>query len=346
MVKALQSVKRDIAAGKIAAIYVVAGNETWSIQQFLEVLTKAVVDPEMADFNADHFSAADISAVQVLDKAGTMPMMADRRLVIVDGCEKWKKRDQDAVTKALDNPNEQTCLVLIFEKADRRKKLFSKRSPQVVQLLFPKPRPWELPDTIKALCREMKLQLTEEAVHMVAELAGDDLATVHRELDKLSVYKLGSKNITAEDVETLMGRTRRVTRWELNDFLGNRDLHGALVKVGDILAGGEEPIGLLSAINLFFRQLFIAKAAMMKGVKNPSQMGGILGVPPKIASHIMTQQQAFSEPELRRAFRLMKETDFRLKSVAMKRDLLIDHLVSSILIRGSLSPPQRRKRAR
>jgi DNA polymerase III delta subunit len=136
-----------------------------------------------------------------------------------------------------------------------------------------------------------------------------------------------------------MGRTRHVTRWELDEFIGSRNLHGALVKLHDILASGEEPVGLLSTINLFMKRLFTVKALMVKGVRDPYQVGQALGVPGRIAEKIIRQQQAYSDPELRAAFVHLRDTDYRLKSAAMDRSLLLDHLLCRIIPPGPLSPP-------
>ncbi|MDJ0838656.1 MAG: DNA polymerase III subunit delta [Acidobacteriota bacterium] len=337
--KVYREAAREILDGKIPPVYLVIGDEQWSRGKFLDLIKKNLIDPDMADFNFDHLQATDVSGVHATDKAGQLPMMADRRLVVVEDCEKWKAKDQNAITKYLENPNEQACLVLLFNSADKRRKLFQSRSKAVRVLTFERPKPWELNDTIRDLARDMKLKLDDNAVALVADLAGDDLAKVSRELDKLSLYKLGSNEITAEDVEALMGRTRHVTRWELTDFIGTRNLPGALVKMHAILASGEDAIGLLSTVNMHLRRLFAVKAIMMKGIKDRNRIAQVIGVPPRIAGNLTEQQRTYSDVELRRAFVLMRETDVRLKSAAINKNLLLDHLLTQILSRGPYSPP-------
>jgi len=345
MVKAYQAAAKEISGGHIAAAYIIVGTEEWSRNKLLALLKKTVLDPAMADFNLDQVNAAEVNGVKLVDKAGMLPMMADRRLIIAENCDKWQQADIHAVPNYLGAPNDKTCLVLLFSAADRRKKLFKFKSPLIRYLEFEKPRPWELPEYIAALARELKLALTDEAIALVAEYAGDDLGVAHRELDKLSLYKLGSSQVGPEDVAAVMGHTRQVTRWELDDFIGNRNLHGALVKLHDILDSGEERSALLSTVNLFLKRLFSVKAMMVKGFRDPYQVGQVLGVPGRIAEKLIRQQQAYSDPELRSAFVLLQETDYRLKSAAMNRSLLLDHLLCRIIERGPLSPPTAKVRA-
>lgn len=342
MNKVYQQAVKDLKAGNISPVYILLGEEEWARDKFLSLLKKTVIEPGMEDFNFENFHASEVTGLVVADKAGVLPMMADMRLLIIEGCHSWKKKDIDNVTKYLGNINEKACLVMQFNEGDRRRKLFSSKSPQVRYLEFPKPKRWELNDYIHNLSRDMKLKLHPDACALVAELAGDDLARVYRELDKMSLYKMDGE-ILPRDVEALMGRTRLATRWELGDFIGKRDLHGALVKMHHIMASGVDPIGMLSAVNHYIRQIYVVKALMIKGVRDPKQVSQVIRVPPKITEGLIAQQKNFSNLELRKAFEQMRETDIRIKSSGMDRKLLLDQLLTQIIVRGPFSPPARRR---
>lgn len=329
---------RQIQQGQVSPVYLVISDDSWTRDKLVGLLKHTLVDPSMADFNFERAHAGEISGVAVADKARELPMMADKRLIVIDACEQWKSRDLEGVSAYFSAINEQTCLVLLFQTADLRKKIFKFKSPLVKRLSFQKPKRWEWETYIKAMAAEMKVRITDEAIRMVAELAGDELSTVSRELEKLSLYKLDSGPVNAEDVEALMGRTRHVTRWELSAFIGKRDLKGSLMKMHDILDSGEEPIGMLSTVYLHLRQLLAIKALWMRGVKDERAVGDMLRVPPRIARDLIRQQENFTGFELRKAFHLLRDTDLRLKSAAMDRRLIMDHLITQIVVRGPLSP--------
>ncbi len=329
---------RDVSNGKIAGLYLLVGEEEWSRKKFLTHLKNTLVDESMVDFNYDLFSAESVKAVAVVDKARVLPMMADHRLIVVENCDQWKAKDFAALVAYCDDLNTQTSLVLTVKSAGNRK-LFKIKKPGILRINFEKPKRWELNGYIGELAADMKLRIEPEAIAVVAEMAGDDLAKVHQELEKLSLYKLGSNVITAADAELLMGRTRQVTRWELNDFIGKRDMGATLVKMHDIFDSGEEPIGLLSTINMFLKQLMTVKALMTRGMNDRGEIARALGLPPRIAEGLINQQKNYSAYELRRAFKLMKETDFRLKSAGMNRRLILDQLITQVMHRSAYSPP-------
>ena len=343
MSKVYKAAANDVEAGRIAPVYLITGDEMWSKGKFIKLLKARVVDPSMADFNMEVLTAGSIRGTAVADRAQALPMMADRRLIIIEDCDAWKADDHNAIAKYFGDINDQTCLVLVFLKPDSRRKIFKSKQAGIKRLDFLKPKRWEWNDYIGDLARDMGLRLKPDAIGMVAEMVGDDLAKVHQDLEKLSLFKLDSNEITAGDVELLMGRTRQVTRWELNDFIGKRDLPGTMIKLHDIFAGGEEPIGLLSTVNMFLRQLFVTKALITRGVRDKSGVGRALGLPPRIAQGLIDQQKNYSSYELRRAFKLMAESDFQLKSAAMKKTLILDRLLTQILMPGPYSPPAARR---
>ena len=332
----LKVAEKQLAQGQFNPVYLLVGDELYRKNKFKKSLKSALIDPSMVDFNFDQLQANDAPGIKVVDRAGVLPMMADHRLVMVETCEKWKKKDLDAITAYVAQPNPQTCLVLDFASADRRRKLFQVKSNQACLIEFPRPKAWELDRYVAQLAKELGLKMDQEAVALVAELAGDDLERVHRELDKLGIYKMETRQVTAEDVALLLGRTRLVTRWELNDQLGQRDLGGALVKSRAILESGEEPISLLSTIHHFFRQMFLVKSLVNRGLRDHFKLGSVMRVPPKIAEKLMAQQRNFRVSELRQAMKQISDTDSLLKGSGMDRTLILDRLLTNILVRQSV----------
>lgn len=327
----VKTAEKRLAQGQIGAVYLLIGDEYFHKNKFKQRLKKAIIDPSMADFNCDQLQASQVSGIATVDRACVLPMMADYRMVMVEGCDKWKKKDLDAVTKYMAEPNLQTCLVLEFPSADRRRKLFQAKQSNICLLEFPRPKAWELDRYVGQIAADMGLKIDREAIALVAEMAGDDLARVHRELDKLSLYKIETGQITSEDVALLLGRTRLVTRWELNDQLGKRDLSGALLKSRAIMESGEAPISLLSTIHYFYRQLFLIKTLTQKGVRDNYKLASMLGVPPKIAEKLLAQQRNYQMKELRIAMKRISQTDSKLKGSGMNRNLILDNLLVQIL---------------
>lgn len=315
------------------------GDEPYRRDQFLIRLRAEVLGPGGEDFNYLALEAAGSHPSTIVDEANCLPMMADARLVRVNGAENLDAKALKILATYAQSPNPSTCLVLVFQGSmEKARKAF--QGCQVSFREFLRPKPWELVGQIQELAREAGLRLKAGAAQALAELIGDDLQKLAGELEKLSLFK-GGAEISADDVSALMGRTRLVTRWELQALIGSRDLVGALAKCQDILSGGEEPIALLSAIVQYLRQLFRTKMLMKSGVSEKGAMASALRLPPKIAGDLMAQQASYSEVELRECFHKAQRCDLMLKSSRLQRGLLLDQLLAAMISPGSFSPPKR-----
>lgn len=78
-------------------------------------LTDRAVDPGMRDFNVDVRSATQLDPEDIETLCTTLPMMADRRLVVIRDVEAWsrRKKAREAMVRYLDRPSPETVLILV-----------------------------------------------------------------------------------------------------------------------------------------------------------------------------------------------------------------------------------------
>ena len=108
LVKALES-------GKFAPAYYFLGAENVLKEEATTALLDRALDPGLRDFNLDIRSAQQLEPEDVLSLCTTLPMMAERRVVVVRDVEAWKRktRGKKAVLGYLEQPIPETVLVLV-----------------------------------------------------------------------------------------------------------------------------------------------------------------------------------------------------------------------------------------
>src|SRR5262249_6641984 len=120
--------------GELLPVYVVVGEERFLRDQVVQALRTAALGGGVAAFNEDKFTAGEAQVNKVVAAARTVPMMANKRFVLVRGGERWdgvaERGGNDAGLPPLDvlaayaqAPIDSTCLVVVFEKIDGRRKL-------------------------------------------------------------------------------------------------------------------------------------------------------------------------------------------------------------------------------
>src|SRR6188474_1400718 len=83
---------RQIRSGDIPPAIYLYGDEDVLKDEAVRAILEAVVDPGLRDFNYDVRTASQLDPDHVEALCATLPMMADRRLVVIRDVEAWNKR--------------------------------------------------------------------------------------------------------------------------------------------------------------------------------------------------------------------------------------------------------------
>ena len=120
-----------------------------------------------------------------------MTLALSRRFLIVDGVERWKDKDLDALEAALAHADADTTVAFFareesrFKAPDRLHKAVKAAKGQVDAENAVKP--WELPKWVAAQARELGLELEPGAAKALVTHVGDRQQRLLRELEKLAL---------------------------------------------------------------------------------------------------------------------------------------------------------------
>ncbi len=91
------------------------GGEAILKDEALAALVETALDPSLRDFNLDLLSAQQLDPDQLAGAASTLPMMAERRVVVLRDVEAWKRKSKakQAAVAYLERPAPETVLVLV-----------------------------------------------------------------------------------------------------------------------------------------------------------------------------------------------------------------------------------------
>ena len=143
------------------------------------------------------------------------------RLVVVEGVDKWKAADAQAVGGYLADPTPDTVLALVADalKADAPLAKAVAKGGEVLAWDVPKRR---VPGWVAEQFARLGVQADREACETLVALVGDDLDELESEVEKLATWA-GKEPVTARDVEALAVHAREAPSWGLSDAWGARD---------------------------------------------------------------------------------------------------------------------------
>src|SRR5882672_7389210 len=122
--------KKDLAAGRVAPVYLLYGEPGFLKEEGVEALREAVLgksgfSPESA-WNLTLLEAPTAGIAEILDSARTLPMLGTRRLILVKNAEKLREGEPDLLKSYLHDPPPSSCLAFVAGsgKPDFRRSLF------------------------------------------------------------------------------------------------------------------------------------------------------------------------------------------------------------------------------
>ena len=249
-----------------APVYYLHGENDFSKDAAVRQLVDAAVDPATRDFNLEVRRAGDLDGEAVETLLDTLPMMAERRVVVLRDVGALRKEARQALDRYLKRPAADTVAVLVAAAGTKVEKGLADRATTVE---FP---PLTGPAVKKWIVRHARtafgVEIDDAAATLLQSAVGDDLPQLAGELDKLASYTSGAP-IDEAAVADVVGVRRGETLGDLLDAIALRDAGAALALLPHVLAqpkmGGVPVVMALSV-----QQLALAYGVSRRGEGVPA----------------------------------------------------------------------------
>jgi DNA polymerase-3 subunit delta len=207
---------RSLPKGEPARAYYFHGPEDLLKDEALRAILDRTLDPSLRDFNLDQCSAGQLDADSLFALCTTLPMMAERRVVVLREVEalKRKPKARSALLEYLGRPAPDTVLVLIQgANEETEDKEIAKAAVSVACEPLPEDR------VLKWLDRRAKglgVELPDDAARHLVRAVGGELASLAAELDKIAALPAGEP-LTVERIGELVGVRHGETIFDWRD---------------------------------------------------------------------------------------------------------------------------------
>lgn len=276
------AIMADLKKGVYVPVYLLTGDEPYFIDQIADFIADNVLDELERDFNQQVVYGADYTAAQIADMAKALPMMAQRRVVIVRQAQNIKK--WEALTDYLKQPAPATILVLCCMKeasrGDERKKGWTQlvKAAGNVGVVLESNKIYEshLPAFIENYLSERNVAIDHNATMLIADHIGRDLTRITSELDKVAATLPGQdKRITQDIVTANIGVSREYNIYELKNAIIAHDVlkSNRIWKYFEDNNAAANFMQTIPALFSYFQTLFIAHFAPQK-----NDIAGYLGL--------------------------------------------------------------------
>ncbi len=316
---------RDLAANGPRRAYLLAGEEPLLRDDSLAALREAVLGSGDPDFNFDRFDGSCTPGVLV-DALRTLPVFADRRLVVIQEPEGRRGSARALLDAVADwvgaeeegGAPETSVLVVAASKVDKRARWVKAFGKSVVVCEAPK-RARDLAAFIQEEATRQEVSLDRGVAEALADRVGPQLLLLRNEIAKLALLAGPGETVSRAHVGAGTPLSAEEPIWDLTDAIGEGRSADALRVLGRLLAAGEAPPMLLGALVSHFRRL----ARTAAGAEVPG--------PPFVRKKLAAQAKRYGPARLRSALGAIQETDLALKGAGvLKPELSLERLVLAL----------------
>jgi DNA polymerase-3 subunit delta len=281
-----QNVRAQIAKGTPDPVYLIVGDDQAEMSRLAADLS-ALVEDELRAFNLERLYAGERGTTpeSIVESARTLPMMGDRRVVIVLRAEKILKPrrrgksdedgdddgaegagEVDVLTEYVRRPEPRSTLVFVASDVDRSKKLFKalQKSATIVEC-------WGLKGArdakvdlrhanrvaeqlVRQAVTDAGQQIDPAAARLVAERAGTDIGTLRGDVERLLLYAAGKPKIDVKDVQEVVSAESAQDDWAVTNAIQRGDTAEALRQLGLAMEGGGVSYQILGQLAWFVRE--------------------------------------------------------------------------------------------
>jgi DNA polymerase III subunit delta len=278
------AVRKQIAQRKLDPIYLIVGDDDAEMTRLAADIS-AVVEDELRAFNVERVYASEkgVTPVSIVEAARVLPMMSDRRVVIVLRAErilKPKRRggeeellpgaeEPPANTDILDayakTPVPETTLVFVATDVDRTRRLYKTLLKQATIVEC-----WGLKGArdggdLRQAARQAEMLVRQAvaqtgqaidpgAVRLIAARAGTDIARLRGDIDRLLLYSTGNSRISLDDVHQVVSGETAQDDWAVTTAIQRGDSAEALKQIALSMDSGGGPYKIRGQLGWFVRE--------------------------------------------------------------------------------------------
>ncbi|MBI3269764.1 MAG: DNA polymerase III subunit delta [Planctomycetes bacterium] len=342
---------QELAPSAPEPVVLLKGEETFLKERAVEELLRAYRVPPacVRRLSGDE---VDFQAVLAELSAGSL-LAPGHRLVRLDRARNWASKNAGPLLDYLKAPARGVTFVLVFDPGgaaaaaasaadddadgEEKEKASRKGLPAIEKLVgelgavlaCDRPREYQVPAWIQEQVAARGKRIGPDAVQMLVNRVGPNLALLDRQLEVLTTYVGERKTVETRDVQTLVGQDRGYDAFRLVQEVSAGRAAQALERLRSHLRDARDRGEFASLVGLLawhYRRIYRARALLDAG-RGP-EIPGLLGIRiPKFVDEVVREAKQAPLTTWRRKLEILHEVDALEKTSAHPEDLLADLLV-------------------
>jgi len=325
--------------------YLIYG-DTFLAYERLKQIESQITSDTVLDSNHHKIASHDVNIDELRNMCYALPFLDPVRLIIIDNLmatldgnrssnrshntrSKNKIGEWEQLPDILQTMPDSTHIIFVDYDISKSNPLLKKLEPLCQSYYLPTPVRDDLLRWIKNRSEQQLYKITPAAIRLLADLVGNDLWTLHNELDKLGLYVRG-KPIEETHVRELVSQIRESSIFQFVDAIIEQRTGLALKLLQEIHRDGQDAGYIFAMINRQLRLITLTKDLLDNGFSKQA-IGSRLRINSQfVVEKTIAQTSRCSNHDIRRHYETLTEADLAIKEGRLDPDTAIHLLIHDL----------------
>ncbi len=325
---------------------VLIGEDDFSIRQALEEIKEGIGEPDMLSANTAVLDGRQVTADQMRGSCETVPFMAAKRLVIIEGLlERFetsskpgrKKADSKATAEEeykeiagyLSHVPDFTEVVVIGGNPGKNSPLLRELTGVAEIKTFPLLNEARLKQWVEQRVASNGGSISRLAVDLLVKSVGNNLWVMAGEVDKLGLFAR-DRTIEEQDVSELVSYTQDANVFAMVDAIMEFRAGSAQVLLQRLLKQGAAPAYLLVMLARQVRLMFLASVMTAQKLSRKEIQSKLGLFSDFLLSRLLEQSGKYSVLRLKDVYHKLLEADLSVKTGKCDGELALNILIAEL----------------
>ncbi len=301
-------------------VYLFHGPDTFIIKSKTnQIVNKFNVD----EFNITTYDAEETNIKNAINDAQTIPFMSPKKIIIIKNCyfltnekiRKEIKHDLDALSKYLENPVEETVLILNapYLKLDERKAITKvvKNKANVIKC-----DPMKQADLASWMRRQLgknNIKIERPALEEFLKRVEHNTEVAVTEMKKLILYASDMDYVDLEIIKRVITKNVEDNVYEITNNILDKKQAKALEIYNDLIQHSEDPLRILGILVNKYREILHVKF-LLKDNKDQAAIAKYYRCSSGRAYYMIKNAKSVNMSTVKKHLKKLEEIDYKIKT--------------------------------
>ncbi|MDD2954728.1 MAG: DNA polymerase III subunit delta [Oscillospiraceae bacterium] len=332
---------KHLKESDLLPVYFLFGEQGYLKRLYQKRIADKAVPKASQPFNLTVLEGRSTTVDEIADSAEALPLMAQRRCVVVNDLEvdKLDAREYAKLEELLSSPPDSSVILFLYSdllfpaKPTGRCKNFLalvEKNGGWARLDARSPR--ETERYIAAMAEKNGCSMAPDVCRYLSQRCSDDMQSLGNEVDKLCAWA-GGRAITREDIDLCCIAVLDASVFDLAKLIIRGSYQNAMDKLTELLDMREEPVAILGALSASFIDLYRAKSAREAG-RSADQAAGDFRYKGREfrIRNAFRDADRFPKAMLRRFLGLLAQADYSLKSSRTDPVIVLQETITRMFV--------------